>query len=166
MNVASSPCFLEGRSKVKYQIIVWKKGETGNEANMNMYKHMYMYIVHEHLVTLVFILLILLLPTMYICTYISHPSLSRSPFPFSSPSLTLSPSPSLPHPLSLTLSPSLSLPHPLSLSPLLQIVECVCESLCIEETPLPMKLARLYLLNDILHNCTSYVHNSSAFRRG
>ncbi|CAI8056762.1 Protein RRC1 [Geodia barretti] len=48
----------------------------------------------------------------------------------------------------------------------MQIVECVSESLCINETPLPTKLARLYLLNDILHNCTSFVYNSSAFRRG
>ncbi|CAI8056757.1 Protein RRC1 [Geodia barretti] len=47
-----------------------------------------------------------------------------------------------------------------------EIVECVSESLCINETPLPTKLARLYLLNDILHNCTSFVYNSSAFRRG
>jgi len=48
----------------------------------------------------------------------------------------------------------------------LQIVECVTESLCIEETPLPMKLARIYLVNDILQNCSTKVPNASNFRRG
>ena len=48
----------------------------------------------------------------------------------------------------------------------LQIVECVTESLCIEETLLPMKLARLYLVNDILQNCSAKVPNASNFRRG
>jgi len=47
-----------------------------------------------------------------------------------------------------------------------EIVECVTESLCIEETPLPMKLARIYLVNDILQNCSAKVPNASNFRRG
>ena len=46
----------------------------------------------------------------------------------------------------------------------LQIVECVTESLCIEETPLPMMLARIYLVNDILQNCSAKVPNASNFR--
>ena len=46
----------------------------------------------------------------------------------------------------------------------LQIVECVTESLCTEETPLPMKLAHIYLVNDILQNCSAKVPNASNFR--
>ena len=47
-----------------------------------------------------------------------------------------------------------------------QIVECITESLCISETPLPMKTARLYLVSDILHNCGTSVPYVSNFRRG
>lgn len=37
-------------------------------------------------------------------------------------------------------------------------------SLCHTETPIPVKLARLYLVSDILHNCTVPVRNASKFR--
>lgn len=47
-----------------------------------------------------------------------------------------------------------------------EIVECISESLCIEETPLPLKVARLFLVNDILQNCIAHVPNASFFRRG
>ena len=43
----------------------------------------------------------------------------------------------------------------------LQIVECVTKSLCIEETPLPMNLSRIYRVN-----CSAKVPNASNFRRG
>lgn len=45
-------------------------------------------------------------------------------------------------------------------------MECISESLCIEETPLPLKVARLYLVNDILQNCSAHIPNASFFRRG
>ena len=47
-----------------------------------------------------------------------------------------------------------------------KVVECISESLCIEETPLPLKVARLYLVNDILQNCIAHVPNASFYRRG
>jgi U2-associated protein SR140 len=34
-----------------------------------------------------------------------------------------------------------------------EIVECIGESLSILQTPLTKKIARLYLISDILHNC-------------
>ncbi|XP_015749110.1 PREDICTED: U2 snRNP-associated SURP motif-containing protein-like [Acropora digitifera] len=49
---------------------------------------------------------------------------------------------------------------------LLQIVECIAESLSILETPLQVKVARLYLVSDILHNCSVKVPNVSYYRRG
>ena len=48
----------------------------------------------------------------------------------------------------------------------LQIVECVTESLYIEETPLPMELACIYLVNNILQNYSAKVPNALNFRRG
>ena len=45
-------------------------------------------------------------------------------------------------------------------------MDCICESLCISETPLPVKVARLYLMSDILQNCSAHVSNVSYFRRG
>jgi len=47
-----------------------------------------------------------------------------------------------------------------------EIVECITESLLINETPLNRKVARLYLVSDILHNCTVKVANASYYRRG
>jgi len=46
-----------------------------------------------------------------------------------------------------------------------EIVECVCESLSILETPIPTKVARLYVVNDILHNTGTKIQNVSNFRK-
>lgn len=47
-----------------------------------------------------------------------------------------------------------------------EIVDCIVESLSIMETPLFKKIARLYLISDILHNCSVKVANASFFRKG
>lgn len=47
-----------------------------------------------------------------------------------------------------------------------EIVECISESLLILETPLYKKIARFYLLSDILHNCSARVTNASYYRKG
>ena len=46
-----------------------------------------------------------------------------------------------------------------------EIVECIAESLSILETPLSKKIARLYLISDILHNSSAKVAKASFFRR-
>lgn len=45
-----------------------------------------------------------------------------------------------------------------------EIVECICESLSILETPIPTKIARLFVVNDILHNCSAKIPNVANFR--
>lgn len=47
-----------------------------------------------------------------------------------------------------------------------EVVTCITESLTLDETPLHRKVARLYLVSDILHNCTAKVANVSHFRQG
>nr|XP_027204143.1 U2 snRNP-associated SURP motif-containing protein-like [Dermatophagoides pteronyssinus] len=47
-----------------------------------------------------------------------------------------------------------------------EIVECITDSLCISETPLYKKIARLFLVSDILHNCSVKVSNVSNYRKG
>ncbi|KAG0422520.1 hypothetical protein HPB47_001663, partial [Ixodes persulcatus] len=47
-----------------------------------------------------------------------------------------------------------------------EIVDCITQSLSILETPLHKKVARLYLISDILHNCSVKVANASFFRKG
>lgn len=48
-----------------------------------------------------------------------------------------------------------------------EIVECITESLSILETPMAKKVARVYLVSDILHNCSvKGVPNVSYFRKG
>ncbi len=48
-----------------------------------------------------------------------------------------------------------------------EIVECISEALSIQETPLAKKVARLYLISDILHNCSiKGVPNVSYYRQG
>ena len=47
-----------------------------------------------------------------------------------------------------------------------EVVSCISESLCLYETPPHRKIARLYLVSDILHNCTAKVANVSYFRKG
>ena len=46
------------------------------------------------------------------------------------------------------------------------IVKCIIESLSTKDTPLTKKIARLYLISDILHNCCVQVANASNYRRG
>ena len=47
-----------------------------------------------------------------------------------------------------------------------EIVECISESLSILQTPLAKKIARVYLISDILHNCSiKGVPNVSHFRK-
>ena len=47
-----------------------------------------------------------------------------------------------------------------------EICEVIAESLSILTTPLPKKIARLYLISDILHNCGVKITNASFYRRG
>ncbi|XP_065840791.1 U2 snRNP-associated SURP motif-containing protein-like [Oscarella lobularis] len=48
-----------------------------------------------------------------------------------------------------------------------EIVDCISESLGILQTPVPIKVARVYLVSDILYNCSSCpVPNSSYYRKG
>jgi len=48
-----------------------------------------------------------------------------------------------------------------------EIVECIAESLSILETPPAKKVARLFLISDILHNCcVKGVPNVSFYRKG
>lgn len=46
-----------------------------------------------------------------------------------------------------------------------EIVECISESLSILQTPLPKKIARLFLVSDILHNSSVKIPHVSSFRR-
>jgi len=46
-----------------------------------------------------------------------------------------------------------------------EIVECIAESLSILQTPLPKKIARLFLVSDILYNSSAKVPNASFFRK-
>lgn len=47
-----------------------------------------------------------------------------------------------------------------------EIIDCITESLSIIETPLYKKIARIYLVSDILHNSAVKVTNASFFRKG
>ncbi|XP_005103625.1 U2 snRNP-associated SURP motif-containing protein isoform X3 [Aplysia californica] len=46
-----------------------------------------------------------------------------------------------------------------------EIVECISESLSILQTPLPKKIARVFLVSDILFNSSAKVPNASFFRK-
>lgn len=46
-----------------------------------------------------------------------------------------------------------------------EICDCIAESLSNLETLVGKKIARLYLISDILHNCTVKVSNASFFRK-
>ena len=46
-----------------------------------------------------------------------------------------------------------------------EIVECIAESLSILQTPIPKKIARLFLISDILHNSSAKVPNASFYRK-
>lgn len=47
-----------------------------------------------------------------------------------------------------------------------EICECIMESLTNSSTTLHKKIARLYLVSDILHNCGIKIQNASFYRRG
>ncbi|XP_062438702.1 U2 snRNP-associated SURP motif-containing protein isoform X6 [Rhea pennata] len=46
-----------------------------------------------------------------------------------------------------------------------EIVDCITESLSILKTPLPKKIARLYLVSDVLYNSSAKVANASYYRK-
>ncbi|XP_056420785.1 U2 snRNP-associated SURP motif-containing protein isoform X1 [Hyla sarda] len=46
-----------------------------------------------------------------------------------------------------------------------EIVDCIAESLSILKTPLPKKIARLYLVSDVLFNSSAKVANASYYRK-
>ncbi|KAJ1090513.1 hypothetical protein NDU88_003645 [Pleurodeles waltl] len=46
-----------------------------------------------------------------------------------------------------------------------EIVDCITESLSILKTPLPKKIARLYLVSDVLYNSCAKVANASYYRK-
>lgn len=46
-----------------------------------------------------------------------------------------------------------------------EICECIAESLSNPDTLVSKKVARLYLISDLLHNCTVKVSNASFFRK-
>lgn len=46
-----------------------------------------------------------------------------------------------------------------------EICECIAESLMNSESAIHKKIARIYLVSDILHNCTVKVQNASFFRK-
>lgn len=46
-----------------------------------------------------------------------------------------------------------------------EISECIAESLMNPETAIHKKIARIYLVSDVLHNCTVKVQNASFFRK-
>jgi U2-associated protein SR140 len=46
------------------------------------------------------------------------------------------------------------------------VAEILTEALTLAETPVPIKVARLFLVSDILHNCGAPVKNASAYRGG
>ncbi|GIY33458.1 hypothetical protein CDAR_474071 [Caerostris darwini] len=47
-----------------------------------------------------------------------------------------------------------------------EIIDCIGESIASPEAPLFKKIGRLYLISDILHNCSVKVTNASFFRTG
>lgn len=47
---------------------------------------------------------------------------------------------------------------------ILQIVEILTDALTLSETPIPTKVARLFLTSDVLHNSTAPVRNASRYR--
>uniref|UniRef100_A0A0C9RHP3 U2SURP_2 protein n=1 Tax=Fopius arisanus TaxID=64838 RepID=A0A0C9RHP3_9HYME len=46
-----------------------------------------------------------------------------------------------------------------------EICDCIGESLCIVATPASKKIARLYLISDILHNCGVKMTNATIYRK-
>lgn len=46
-----------------------------------------------------------------------------------------------------------------------EVADCISESLSNETTVLIKKIARLYLVSDILHNCAVKINKASAYRK-
>lgn len=46
-----------------------------------------------------------------------------------------------------------------------EICDCIMESLSNETTTVPKKLARIFLVSDILANCAAKIGNASFFRK-
>lgn len=46
-----------------------------------------------------------------------------------------------------------------------EISDCIAESLSIVSTAIPKKIARMYLISDVLHNCGIKLTNASHYRR-
>ncbi|BEJ14757.1 hypothetical protein CspHIS471_0405240 [Cutaneotrichosporon sp. HIS471] len=46
-----------------------------------------------------------------------------------------------------------------------EVTQIICRSLCVEETPIPRKIARLHLVSDILHNSSSTLPNVWRYRQ-
>lgn len=61
-----------------------------------------------------------------------------------------------------SLHPRPTHPHPTAAG---EVVEILGDALCLAETPIPLKLARLFLLSDILHNTASGARGASRYRR-
>eukprot|EP00299_Pterocystis_sp_00344_P005088 c16414_g1_i1.p1 GENE.c16414_g1_i1~~c16414_g1_i1.p1 ORF type:complete len:265 (-),score=78.85 c16414_g1_i1:28-822(-) len=47
-----------------------------------------------------------------------------------------------------------------------EIVEITAESMSLADTPVPLKISRLYLISDILYNSSAPVRNASSYRSG
>lgn len=47
-----------------------------------------------------------------------------------------------------------------------EIIDTICDSLLILNTPFQKKVARLYLVSDVLNNCSAPVSNASYYRQG
>lgn len=47
-----------------------------------------------------------------------------------------------------------------------EIIDAIYESLLLPETPFHKKIARIFLVSDILHNCSAAVTNTSFYRKG
>lgn len=46
-----------------------------------------------------------------------------------------------------------------------EVCEILGDALTLSETPIPLKIARLFLASDILHNTSSGVRNATRYRR-
>ncbi|BEI83938.1 hypothetical protein CcaverHIS002_0405420 [Cutaneotrichosporon cavernicola] len=46
-----------------------------------------------------------------------------------------------------------------------EVTQIICRSLCVEDTPIPRKIARLHLVSDILHNSSSTLPNVWRYRQ-
>ena len=60
--------------------------------------------------------------------------------------------------------PAVSCTPPINVAVYAQVVETLTDSLTLPETPMNIKVARLMLASDVLHNSTAHVHNASRYR--